>query len=142
MEDGERFDELLSIFQKYRSAHGSIVITYDDKEILPHEVVDQVPLYWVIWFNLLRNYILKINHDDRFTDIEQYFALIQLVDEIEVYCYSEDFIVTLPEKEFLLAMLEGYQNFYLHYNRMFSVCPDYWREEETEKLIEIVKRDF
>lgn len=142
MEDEERFEELREIFHKGGNIYGSIVIANQNEIIVSYDVIDRFPLYWVIWFDLLRNYILKIDHEDHYAEIEHYFALIRLVDEIEIYCYYEDFIVKLPEKEFLLAMLEGCHAFYRHFNRIILPHPDHDYLKKVEELIEIVKRDF
>ncbi|WP_060205604.1 hypothetical protein [Sporosarcina koreensis] len=140
IEEPSRETELRDIFSGGGNIYACILITQDDKVILNDEVLERVPLYWIIWADLLEDYLAMEDGND-VVSIEPYFSLEKKANDTILLIYSGGvFSFHLPEKEFLLSVLQGGMNFFRKYQGLNpGAIIDHAAEEKINRLIPLAK---
>jgi len=141
IEEPSRETELRDIFTGGGNIYASILIIQNGKVILNDEVLERVPLYWTIWADLIEDYLSMRDGND-IVSIEPYFLLKKNENDTILLSYSGGaFSFRLPEREFLLSVLQGGKNFFKKYQELNpSAIIDRVAEEKINRLIPIAKK--
>lgn len=139
IENQNNEEEIKRIFDAGGNIYGCVLITQNDKVILNDELIERFPLYWFFWAEIIRDY-LRMSVDTDTVSIEPYFSLTKNENNTIIFTYSDFFTFTLPEKEFLLSVLQGGKTFFEKYQELCNKPVELDTAEKINNLFPLVDK--
>ena len=81
------------------------------------ELIERLPLYWVIWVDLIGDYVTNLPDDTREVSRDQYFSLKKTDDRHMIINYYDYYVSIVPEEEFLKTLLLDARYFFDMYHK-------------------------
>ncbi|MDW0113869.1 hypothetical protein QT711_11785 [Sporosarcina saromensis] len=140
MEDQKNNEEIKRIVEKRGNVYGCVHISLNNKVILDDEIMERLPLYWIMWIETIEDY-LQMTDVVKTVAMEPYFSLTKSDNNCLTFSYGGGFYsFLLPEKEFLIAVLQGGRNFFARYLELRFTPYPLSAAEKLESLIMLVNR--
>ena len=118
IEDGQNRENIRNILEcgeRGGNIYGCILITYGDRVIMDDEIIERFPLYWLIWVDLIGDYLTILPEETQKVSREPYFSLKKTDDSHIIFNYSDYYVSKVPENEMLKSLLLAAKFFFQLY---------------------------
>jgi len=135
IEDKEVEMEIKKVLEPTGNSYGCVLITEGKNIILDDIITERLPLYWVMLTDMVLRYI-SMPIEQKTVSIEPYFSFTKKGNQqISFSIGNGTPSYELPEKEFLLALLQGGKKFYHNYLKLSPVHHYPYLKDELDQLI-------